>query len=390
MRIRAIATEHRVAGALLAVLAGAGACGGQVSSQADPFGMLEDQQAGLPVLSLRWSFALADKGGEPKPQEFATPAVYAGSDELLLFIGSHEGVFYAISAADGRTVWKTQLGSVSSTPVADRGRIFVGTDDGFMVALDTSDGRELWRYATRGPILEAPVLAGDTLIFSNEAEQVYALERETGKFRWQYKAEEPEEYTLRGHAGVALGDGLVFSGFANGTVVALRANTGSVAWMTSLTGESDRFVDVDGTPVIVGDSLVVTSSSGGVYSMDKATGFVRWRTPIEGAGSLTIDGDRIYVAAAERGVYALDRNGNIIWRQGTRGGGEPAEPIVTGEYLVYTLSDAGVFIADKLSGEVHQYFDPGHGVSSQPAVRDDQMYVLSNRGVLYAMWLRRY
>jgi outer membrane protein assembly factor BamB len=376
--------------ALLAGLLATGACGGPVSSQADPFGMLDDDTSGLPVLSLRWSFAMADKGGEPKPQEFASPAVYAGSEALMLFIGSHDGTFYAMSAADGRTVWKTRIGSVSSEPVAERGRIFVGTDDGYMVALDTSDGRELWRYATRGPILEAPVLAGDSLIFSNEAEQVYALESDTGKFRWQYKAEEPEEYTLRGHSGVAVVDGLVFAGFANGTVVALRANTGSVAWMTSLTGEAERFVDVDGTPVVVGDNLIVSSSSGGVYSLDKATGFVRWRTPILGAGALTVDGDRIYVAAADRGVHALDHKGNVIWRQGTKGGGEPAEPIVSGDYLVYTLSDAGVFIADKRTGELHQYFDPGDGVSSRPAVRDDQMYVLSNRGVLYAMWLRRY
>lgn len=377
-------------GLLLGALLVAGACGGPVSSQADPFGMLDDDSSGLPVLSLRWSFELSDKSTDVLPQEFASPAVYAGSEDLMLFVGSHGGIFYAMSATDGRTAWKIRLGSVSSEPVAERGRIYVGTDDGFMVALDTSDGREVWRYATRGPILEPPVLAGDSIIFSNEAEQVYALDRETGKFRWQYKAEEPEEYTLRGHSGVAVDDGLVFSGFANGTVVALRANTGSVAWMTSLTGEADRFVDVDGTPVVIGDSLAVTSSSGGVYSLDKTTGFVRWRTPIEGAGSLTVDGDRIYVAAADRGIYALDRNGNIMWRQGTKGGGEPADPIVSGEYLVYTLSDAGVFIADKRSGELYQYFDPGDGVSAQPAVRDDQMYILSNRGILYAMWLRRF
>src|SRR5690606_18123747 len=99
------------------------------------------------------------------------------------------------------------------------------------------------------------VLADGLVLFSNEADQVYALDADTGKYRWQYKGETPDEYTLRGHAGVAVSDGLVFTGFANGTMVALRQATGSVAWLTSLKGEGERFVDMDSTPVVAGDTI---------------------------------------------------------------------------------------------------------------------------------------
>ena len=83
------------------------------------------------------------------------------------------------------------------------------------------------------------------------------------------------------------------------------------------------------------------------YELDKTTGLVRWRLPIEAAGGIVADGDRLYVAAAEKGIYALDRWGHVVWRQGTRGGGEPARPLVVGDYLVYTLSEDGVYIANK-------------------------------------------
>ena len=357
----------------------------------DPMSAVEREEAGLPVLSLRWKFVVADHLDERKPQEFASPAVESGvGDDLALYIGSHAGTFYAIAANRGTVNWKIDLGSVSSRPVINYGRIYVGTDDGAIVCLDTLDGEEKWRYATRGPVLETPVLAGDMVFFSNEADQVYALEESTGKFRWQYKGDTPEEYTLRGHAGVVVDDGLLFTGFANGTMVALRTNTGSVAWMTSLKGDADRFVDVDGTPVVSGDTLFVTSSAGGVYALDKATGLVRWRLPVANAGALVVDGDHLYVTAAEQGVYALDKAGNVLWRQGTRGGGEPATPLVSGSYLVYALSEAGVFIADKLTGEVHQYFDPGDGISATPTLWNESLYLLSNRGILYAMNLRRF
>lgn len=138
-----------------------------------------------------------------------------------------------------------------------------------------------------------------------------------------------------------------------------------------------------------------------VSSLDQQTGLVRWRTPLVGSasarqdggsgavGGLAIDDERLYVTAADLGVYALDLDGNVLWRHGTRGAGEPATPQVAGDYLIYALTDAGLYVADKRTGSVLEYFDPGDGVSADPVVIDDRdLYVMSNRGVLYAFDLR--
>ncbi|HVV86600.1 MAG TPA: PQQ-binding-like beta-propeller repeat protein [Kofleriaceae bacterium] len=353
---------------------------------------------GRPVLRLRWKVVTSDQARTREPQEFAGVAA-AGS---YVYGGSTGGTFLALHADTGQVRWSVPLGSVSSRPVIGPDRLFVGTNDGELVALSLDHGDVLWRYATKGPILQTPRLVPkrtdadhDLVVFTNEADQVYALDAHTGEFRWQYKGETPEEYILRGHAGATVDGDLVFTGFGSGTLVALRLATGSVAWLTQLKGEDDRFVDVDATPVIVNDTLYVTSSSGGVWALDKTTGLVRWRMPLEGAtasaaqgvaGGLTSDGERLYVTAADLGIYALDLDGNILWRQGTRGGGEPAAPVVFGDKVMYALADAGLFIADKRSGELLQYFDPGDGVSAEPVIVDeDEAYVLSNRGVLYAL-----
>ncbi len=340
---------------------------------------------GLPILSLRWKYAVADHGTENKPQEFSSVAVHADR----IFVGSRKGTFYALTQA-GELVWKRDLGAVSSRPLVHNNRVYVGTDDGFVLALSAKTGKEVWRYATRGPILETPVAVGDALFLSNEADHVYSLDADTGKFRWHYKADTPEAYTLRGHSGVAVSEGLVLTGFANGTMVALRASTGTLAWMTSLKGDGTRFVDIDATPVIAGNTAYVTSSGGGIYALDKTTGLVRWRIPVKNAGGVTVDGNRLFAAAATEGVMALDLNGNIVWRQGTRGGGEPAPPVVSGEYLLYTLSEKGVYICDKRTGKLHQYFNPGDGISSSPTFWGNHMYVLGNGGTLYAMGVSRF
>ena len=221
-----------------------------------------------------------------------------------------------------------------------------------------------------------------------------ALDAITGKYKWQYKTETPEEYTLRGHAGVAIDGDMVFTGFSNGTMVALRRDTGSVAWSTSLKGDADRFMDVDATPLVMGDRVYASSSSGGVYALDKATGLVRWRVPFWDArmpsssgnvGGLATDGKALYVSVADLGTYAIDLAGNIIWRVGAKGGGEPATPVVFAELLLYSLAKDGMFIADRRTGETLEYFDPGDGISAAPTITGDgRLFVMSNRGILYA------
>jgi outer membrane protein assembly factor BamB len=341
-------------------------------------------------ISLHWKFATADRRTEVEPQEFAQAAVSGDT----LYLGSASGMFYALRASTGVLRWRKRIGAVASAPVPAGGLLYIGTADGALVVLDAMTGDEKWRYQSRGPIQQAPVVTSELVVFSNEADQVVAVDAITGKFKWQYKGETPEEYTLRGHAGVALDGELVYTGFANGILVALRKDSGSVAWSTSLRAEAERFMDVDATPLVIKDRVYASSSSGGVYALDKTTGLIRWRLPfwdaaLPGAtgnvGGLASDGKAVYVSVADLGTYALDLEGNVLWRVGARGGGEPAQPVIWNDLLLYSLANAGLFIADRKTGNTLEYFDPGDGVSARPTVTGaGQLFVMSNRGVVYA------
>ena len=348
------------------------------------------EKLGEDRLSLHWKFITADRRTEVSPQEFASPAIYADT----VYIGSMSGEFFALRASNGTVRWKKHLGAVGCAPLISGGMLFIGSMDGELISIDAQSGKEKWRYKSRGPIEQTPTATTDLIVFSNEADQVVAVDAITGKFKWQFKGETPEEYTLRGHAGVAVDSDLIFTGFANGTLVALRKDTGSVAWSTSLKGDADRFMDVDATPVIVGDQVFASSSSGGVYALDKTTGLIRWRVPFYdvaqpsstgNVGGITTDGKALYVSVADLGTYAIDLAGNVLWRVGAKNGGEPATPVIWNELLLSSLARDGMFIVDRRTGEVLEYFDPGQGISSPPTVTaDGRLFVMSNRGNLYA------
>jgi outer membrane protein assembly factor BamB len=374
---------------LASVVASAG-CTRVPFQRADAMRAEPIEPLGQDRLSLHWKFVTADRLTEITPQEFAQPAVYAD----WIYVGSASGTFFALKSTNGAVRWKKQTGAVLTAPLLGGGNVYIGTADGTLMALDAQTGVEKWRYQSRGPIEQPPVAAGDFNIFTNEADQVVALDAITGKFKWQFKADTPEEYTLRGHAGVAVDGDLLYTGFANGTLVALRKDNGSVAWSTSLKAEADRFFDVDATPLVLKDRVYASSSSGGVYALDKATGLVRWRLPFWDAavpsntgnvGGISSDGKMIYVSVADLGTYAVDTNGNLVWRVGARGGGEPASPVIFHDLLVYSLANDGMFLADRRTGDTVEWFQPGDGVSAQPTVTGDgRLFVMSNRGILYA------
>ncbi len=352
----------------------------------DASSAVETSGAGVAVLSTFWRKSISEVSRDPSPQEFASPALYMASSwaEDQLFMGSRSGWFYALDAPRGEVLWKKEIGAVSSRPLVHRGRIYVGTDDGVLLCLNTL-GEEQWRYATRSAISQTPVLADDAVLVSNEGDQVHSLDLQSGKLRWSYKSESDEEFTLRGHAGLQVDGELVYTGFSDGNVVALRTATGSVAWISSLKNGEERFLDVDTTPVIAGDLVFAASSAGGLFALDKLTGRIQWSREVAGGGGLVVNDTHIFFVAAELGIYALDFHGNIIWRQGLRDGGEPSQPVLHGEHLFFSLSEAGLFVADIHSGEIVQYFDPGYGISSSPTIGRQGMYVLSNTAVLYSL-----
>jgi len=379
---------------LLASIGCAGGCGGNVlhfsNKHANAMSAEDHEELGEDRMSLKWKFETGDRRTEIAPQEFASPAVWADT----LYIGSATGTFYALRSTTGQIRWKKDIGAVACAPLISAGMLYIATSDGFVISVDAQTGKENWRYQSRGPIEQTPAATGDMIVFSNEADQVVAIDATTGKFKWQYKAETPDEYTLRGHAGVTIDGELIYTGFSNGTLAALRKDTGSVAWSTSLKADADRFVDVDATPIVLGPTVYASSSSGGVYAVDKTTGLVRWRVPFYdvsmpsetgNVGGITTDTKTIYVSVADLGTYAIDLEGNVLWRVGARGGGEPGTPIIYDDMLVYSLASAGLFIAERRTGKTLEYFDPGDGISARPTITGDgRMFVMSNRGILYA------
>ncbi|HJZ83608.1 MAG TPA: PQQ-binding-like beta-propeller repeat protein [Polyangia bacterium] len=340
------------------------------------------------AITIAWRVALNERPLLAwKPQEFAR----AASDGRRVFIGSQQGVFYALTVRDGSIVWSSRLsGGVDSQALYDdhTGLVFVGADDGVLYALDAASGRTRWSYHAKGTLDPPPVLQAGILYFATSDGRAYALEAQSGKWLWQYEREPPESFTIHGFAGVSVSGDRVYTGFADGYLVSLNAKNGEVVWARSLAAASDQFVDVDTTPVLADGTLYAASYSGGLYALAPKDGAVKWRFEVEGAAGIAVAGGRIYFTAAKTGLHVLDTKGRLLWQQALGAAGDLSPPRLHRGYILLSGSESGLYVVDRVAGDLLAFFNPGEGVSAAPIVAGDALYVLSNRGFFYKLALR--
>lgn len=348
------------------------------------------------VLTVRWSRPLVQRVAffSYKPQEFAAAAV--SDDGRYVYIGSSQKKFYAFRAQNGEIVWdRTQPSSISSQPLYLRAGaigpeplLIFGDDAGLVTALEAQSGQPRWSYHARGPVQTQPVVHGNLVYITSNEGRVYALDVRSGSWRWSYERETADAFSVRGQSGVLPvgATGRLYVGFPDGYLSCLNSDTGEVIWNRQLSFEATRFTDVDGTPVLLGDTLLTTCYASGLFALDPKDGTTRWRAEIDSPGPFVVDpkSERIYVISATQGLFCLDKKGRKLWQQVMSEQGELSAPTLWRGYLLVSAAVSGLHVADAETGELLQYFDPGQGASARPVAHGNDVYLLSNAGAFFA------
>jgi outer membrane protein assembly factor BamB len=295
-----------------------------------------------------------------------------------------------VDVGTGQVAWSTPIpGGVDGDARFDRlrGQVYVGSDDGFLYAIEPERGTIRWSAKLKGAIERSPDIAPDSLYVATAADRVYAIDPNSGGTRWQYERDMPEGFTIHGNAAPRRAGDVVFAGFSDGYLVALRATSGELLWSRSLAAASEQFVDVDATPIVDGDRVFAASFSGGIYGLGGKDGEVLWHTLVDGTSDIALGSENLYAVSAREGLAALSRQGNLLWRQGLPEAGDLTVPAEVGPYLVFSGSREGLFILERRTGKLLQVFDPARGMCAAPTVDVEgrTLYVLANSGALYAV-----
>ena len=351
-------------------------------------------------------------------------------DRGRLFVGSSDHGLYALRTSDGSTLWRFEtLNAVQSEPLYDPQLdvVYFGSNDGALYAVHASDGAMVWRYDSGGEVARRPVLDGESIFFANAADNLFAIDRRTGKSLWRVHRTPALGMEVSGYAGPSFDQGFVFFAFSDGHVGAYDARDGSEHWTPvdlsadaeqAQGGEALRYLDVDTTPVpddlgAAGRVVFVASYAGGVYALDEDRGAPLWKNdkaigvtelmlwreaahaprpgdPAFVAGGPAVPARQMLLASSGvSGLWALDpATGHKLWRIPVPEGGITAPVTLAGALLVGT-SRYGAFLLSPLDGRPIDGIDMGSGFSQTPAAFGTKAFLLTNAGTLLGLQVDR-
>jgi outer membrane protein assembly factor BamB len=351
-----------------------------------------------------------------EPYERGKPTVDPAHRRV--FVGSSDHGLYALRAEDAFTLWRFEtMAPVQSEPLYDPEEdvVYFGSMDGALYKVQALDGDLLWRFSTNSEVSRPPVIDGDTLYFTNANDTLIALDRKSGEMKWHQHRTPAFGMEIAGHAGVALGDGLVYTAFSDGVVLAYSTADGSEQWplidlaaeAEAAQGELPPYLDVDTTPIVSRakdeEVVFVGSYAAGVFALNAENGRTVWDNPdVKGVHEIVlweqpphpahdrgelreraplVPGRRVLLASSgPTGLWGLDPDtGETIWRRDLPEGGMTAPVAVNGAVLVGTTR-YGLFLFSVLDGGVIDGLNTGGDIAMTPAAFGSRAFVLTNAG----------
>ena len=317
----------------------------------------------------------------------------------------------AFDRFSGRRLWRTSIGEpddggffaglnffdrrdpsfVTGGLGAGGGRIYAGTTGGDVVALEAASGDEAWRINVGSEVL-APPTYGRGLVFVQTIDgRLVALEDDGSAIRWSYDNQVPV-LTLRGTARPVFSDDVVYAGFANGNLAAVRADNGEPIWQERVMlpqgrSELDRIVDVDGAPLVSGAIVYAASFQGRLRAFRRADGQAFWEKEASSYHNLVEGYGQVYLVDEDAHVTAIDQgSADVAWKQESLHRRGLSSPFAFSNYVVVGDRNGYLHVLAQSDGRflARRKID-GDGLRSPMAYADGTLYVLGNSGALTAL-----
>ena len=337
------------------------------------------------VLDKRWSRSVGNGQGEGLYR--LNPLLADG----VIYVVSEEGELAAFDADSGKLRWESELEIPISGGVGKyRDSLLLGGADGLVMRLSAEDGSEIWRQPVTGEVLAAPQSNGQVVVAQAYDGKLMAFDYETGEKLWTFSNDVPV-LTLRGTSTPIIYNDFVIAGFADGKVIAVSLDSGSVVWEARVAiaqgrSEIERIVDIDGTMAVQGAELYVASYQGRIVALEMRAGRKLWQRNVSAVSGVSVGFGNVYVADEDGTVSAFLRNGQSIrWQNIELGYRELSRPTPIGSYVAVVDFEGYLHLLSQVDGVIVGRDRPdSDGARADMIAKGNILYVYGNSGELIA------
>jgi len=257
----------------------------------------------------KWALEVESKFYEPLALDGGTLYGTTGQNKLC-----------AIDAVSGAERWTVTSGEgITTVPSVGDGVVFVGRktwdrDGKTLVSVDGERGDERQVFDIDHPLYRygPPVATGRTVFVVTTAQQLYALDRETGEesgaYRRSWERTCPPTVTSQTLLVVD----------TDGRLVAIDAVTGSQQWTVETEPERGEIPEppLCSRPTTTDRTAFIGVNGGTVFAVDIKTGGTRWlfETGFGVPVPSTPTDEAVYVTSPDGNLYVLDtETGSRLW-----------------------------------------------------------------------------
>jgi len=321
----------------------------------------------------------------------AAPGIAPAITSSAVYAAATDGTLMRLDPATGRVEWKISAGHpLSAGPGAGDGIVIAGTSKGDVLAFDDS-GKSLWSVRVSSEVIAPPRVTENVVVVFSGDGRIYGLARNDGRTIWVDPRNNPS-LTVRNAAGGVVSRGGLFIGTAGGRLLAIDAQTGTIAWDGTVATpkgatELERIADVTSLPYVDEKEACAAAYQGRVACFDVVRGTLIWSRDVSSLAGITADANRVYVVDDKGGVQAFDRsNGASIWKQDVLAKRRIGGPQLIGDELGVVDVEGYLHLLSRADGAyVGRIATDGSLATAQPAQLGGGILWQSEKGTVYSV-----
>ncbi len=255
-------------------------------------------------------------------------------------------------------------------------------------SIDTKDFNKpeiVWEYQIPNSYTSsAPIVVNNKIYFTTADGYIYCIKESSTKTVWKYRAEASFTSSPIYHNGV------IYAAATDSYVYAVDAEKGDLIWFQSVNEKSsDEPIQIEVTPIIAGDNIIVGTGAGTVRAFSLEDGLPQWKYTVASSTSsapistdLTYydygdEGGVVYFGSDDTYFYALNaKTGKFMWSHNTST--LYMQPATAYDGHVYLPAGNGrLYKFEALTGNIVWEFTPDHNVyfAGYPAIKDGKLVI---------------
>lgn len=172
-----------------------------------------------------------------------------------------------------------------------------------------------WYATANAEFIGTPQFGSNQVFVMTANQSLNSYDLGNGKLNWSVRIA-PEAQLRLSTTSLLLSEKGLLVGTSDGYLLLVDSNSGQIKWRHSLaTSSGDRFATVAASPLLIGNSVIVSNAESVTQRVNLDSRAVEWSLPVGSVVQAKYDEGFVFVAGSDGAVHKIDvRTGERAWR----------------------------------------------------------------------------